>query len=134
MRASWYAKALYDLETSSTLTPEKLVEQFVGTVEANGHLYMLPRILRAYERSTSKQEKRETIEVTTAFEMAQSEVLALLRSEPYSNILSPKHKRVVRKVDSNVIGGVIARTSTSRVDMSHKNMLIQIYQNMTNQL
>lgn len=134
MRSSWYAKALFDLTEKSTLAEDTLIQHFVGTITRNGHLHMLPRILRSYARIKAKALKRATIEVTTATPANEREVLALLRNEPFSRILSPKHKRVVRLVDPNIIGGTIARTSSARVDMSYKSMLVGIYQNMTNHL
>lgn len=134
MRASWYAKALFALTEEKVLSEEKIAAHFIGTVSANGHAHMLPKILRSYERLVSKQEKKETIEVVTATALSQEDVGKLLRKEPWSSILSPQHKRVERKIDPTVIGGVLARTSSARIDMTHKNMLMQIYQNMTSQL
>ncbi len=134
MRASWYAKALYGVTTEGALSEADAVERFLGTVSANGHTHMLRKILRAYERLLATHAKREIIEVTTATELSQAEVAQLLRKEPFSNILSSKHKRVLRRIDPAIIGGAVARTSASRVDQSHKNMLVQIYQNMTNHL
>jgi F0F1-type ATP synthase delta subunit len=95
---------------------------------------MLHKILRAYERILAKNEKHETIEVTTATPLSEPEVAQLLRSEPFAKLISGTHRRVKRKVDPTIIGGAVARTSTSRTDASHKHMLMQIYQNMTNTL
>lgn len=134
MRASWYARALYDISLSGLLSEEKTIAHFMGTLSANGHTHMLPRILRVYERIATKEAKKETIVLTTATEIPEAHVAALLRKEPFSHILSGAHRRVERVVDESIIGGAIARTSTLRVDHSHKNMLVQIYQNMTNQL
>jgi|GEM_PF-1746775 len=133
MRASYYAKALYDLGTSSSLTPDALLSNFLSVVSLNGHQHMLPRIVRFYEKSLKKREKEEIIGVTTAVESSQTDITALLRKEPFSKILSSSHKRVVRSVNPGIIGGVVVKTNSSRIDASHKNSLIQIYQQMTKQ-
>ncbi len=134
MRASWYAKAIYDLVETGVMSEEKSIEHVVGVVRMNGHEYMLPKIVRAIERIAQKREKHETIEVITANELPQEEVSALLRKEQFARILSPLHKRVVRKVDETLIGGTIVKTDSVRIDMSYKSALREIYQNMTNTL
>lgn len=134
MRASWYAKAIYELVETGAMSKEKSVEHVVGVVRMNGHEYMLPKIVRAIERIAQKNAKHETIEVITANELPQTEVSALLRQEQFAKILSPLHKRVVRKVDPTLIGGTIVKTDSERIDMSYKRMLQEIYQNMTNTL
>ena len=133
MRPSSYAKALFAVAGEGTLSEEKLLEHFLGTLRTNGHVHMLPRVLRAYERILAKHTKKETIEVTTATELSQTEVATLLRKEPFANVLTTLHKRVERKVDSSVVGGAIVRTSGTRIDASYKRKLLDLYQSLTTQ-
>lgn len=134
MRASWYAKAIHDLVETRALSEEKALEHVIGVVRMNGHEYMLPKIVRAMERIAQKRAKHETIEVITAEILPEKDVSALLKGEQFSKILSPLHKRVVRKVDPTLIGGTIVKTDSERIDMSYKRMLQEIYQHMTNTL
>lgn len=128
MRASYYAQALYDLTHTQKGDEEKLVHQFVATVAGNGHAHMLPKILKSYERISTKQEKKSTIEVTGAVPLTEDEVLLLLKKEPFKNALTAAHKKVVRKTDSTLVGGVVVRTGKLRIDASHKRMLVDLYQ------
>lgn len=131
MRASYYAKALREIETSGTIPEEKLVEHFLGVLAQNGHTHMLPNILRSYERMRSKEEAQGTIEVTSATSMAESEVQALLKKDPFRNVLTASHKKVIRKTDPTLVGGVVVRSGTTRYDASYKRMLLELYQSLT---
>ena len=130
MRATWYAQALYELETEGQMSDTTSFLHFVGTVRGNGHAHMLPKIIRAYERISTRAEKQSTIEVTTAVDCTQEEVGKLLRKEPFAHVLLPTHKKVVRKVDPTLIGGAIVRTGGVRIDASYKRKLQELYQSL----
>jgi F0F1-type ATP synthase delta subunit len=134
MRASYYSRALHALLATAPTSSEKLLKQFTETVVANGHAHLLPKIVRSFEKLTVKDEKASTIEVVSATPLTEAAVAALLKQEPYKLALSPSHKKVVRKTDDAVIGGIVVRTGAMRIDGSHKRALLDLYQNMTNTL
>ena len=131
MRASYYAKALREIEVSGKIPEEKLVDHFLGILTQNGHTHMLPKILRSYERMRSKEEAQSTIEVISAAPMTEHEVQSLLKKDPFRNALTASHKKVIRKTDATLVGGVVVRSGTTRHDASYKRMLLELYQSLT---
>ena len=130
MRASHYAKALFDLTENGKITDAVLVERVVATATANGHAHLLPKIARSFERIVAQEEKRRTIVVTGATALSQEDVIKLLKREPYSRALSADHKKVVRKTDDTLVGGVVVRAGSLRVDGSYKRALLDLYQSL----
>ncbi|MDO8520637.1 MAG: F0F1 ATP synthase subunit delta [bacterium] len=133
MRASHYAQAFHDLVFARTIEEGTLVKQFVATVKENGHAHLFRKILRSLERIMRREEKQSTIEVTSAAALSKEEVGTLLKKEPWKHVLSSGHKKVVRKTDETLIGGMVLRTSTAKIDASHKRALLDLYQSLTSQ-
>lgn len=131
MRASSYAQALHGALLEHPEHEEKILSQFVETVGRNGHSHLFPRIVKHFARIIGKTEQETTIEVISAKEMTEGEVVALLKKEPFKLALTARHKKVIRKVDDQIIGGVIVHAGTTRIDASHKQALLQIYHNFT---
>ncbi len=128
MRASWYAKALIHLAPS--MPEDELVTRLVSTLKHNGHMHMLPKIVRAYERLVSRRDRHSTITVTTERPYEQAEITQLLRQDDFAKTLTTTHKRVVRVVDPTIVGGAIVRTSKDRVDRSYKRALLDLYRSL----
>ncbi|HEY9585329.1 MAG TPA: F0F1 ATP synthase subunit delta [Candidatus Paceibacterota bacterium] len=134
MRASSYAQAFHELTTSRKIEEGALVKQFVAIVAGNGHAHLLPKIVRSLERTLRREEKKETIEVTSAKELSTGDVTELLKREPFKHALSPLHKKVVRKTDPTLVGGTIVRTGALRIDASYKRSLLELYRHVTEEL
>lgn len=130
MRGKYYAQALYEALQASPSKEETLLKHFIETVKRNGHAYLFPKIIRAFEGIVSKEVKKSTIVVTSARPLSDEKVVALLKKEPFKNALSASHKKVSRKTDERIIGGVVVRTGTTRIDASHKRALLDIYQSL----
>lgn len=135
MRASHYAQALYRATNDGkNREVEKTVAFFLDIVKANGHTHLLSRITKSLARLELKADKRTMIEVTSAQELSEQSVLELLKKEPFSKALESTHRHVVRKTDDTIIGGVVVRTASMRIDASHKRTLIDMYKGMTETL
>lgn len=130
MRASYYAKALREIEVSGKIPEDKLVDHFLRTLTQNGHAHMLPKIVRSYERIRNNEEAQSTVEVTSASPMTEQDVQALLKKDPFRNVLTASHKKVIRKTDTTLIGGAVVRSGTTRYDASYKRMLLELYQSL----
>ena len=130
MRAIHYAKAFHELALSKKVEGATLVKQFVGTVAQNGHTHLFPKIVRSLERTLSREEKKETIEVTSAKELSPEEVRKLLKKDPFKHALSSAHKKVIQKVDETLVGGSVVRTGSLKIDASHKHSLLELYQSV----
>ena len=133
MRGKYYAQALHEVLLTTSHSEETLLKHFIETVRANGHAYLFPKIVRAYESIIAKEVKASTIVVVSAKPLTDEKVVALLKKEPFKNALSMSHKKVSRMTDDNIIGGVVVRTGTTRIDASHKRALLDIYQSLISQ-
>lgn len=130
MRASCYAQAFHELAVARKIEQVTLVKQFVATVMQNGHAHLFPKIVRLLERTLVREEKKETIEVTSAKELSTEKVAELITQEPFKHAISPAHKKVTRKVDATLVGGTIVKTGALRIDASHKRALLELYQSL----
>ncbi len=130
MRASTYARALFELVHTKPLEEETLVQNFAQTVNANGHAHLFPKILKSFARINAKHEAKRTIEVISSVPLEESELLMLLKKEPFSTALTKEHKNVTRRIDETLIGGAVVKTGNMRIDGSYKRMLLDLYQNI----
>lgn len=130
MRAAHYAKALQELTAAGKISEGMLMKQFVSTVAQNGHAHLFPKIVRSLERIERREEKKATIEVTSAMELTAEKVAALLKQEPFKQAIAPGHKKVIRKIDETLVGGTVVRTGTLKIDASHKHALLDLYQSL----
>lgn len=131
MRASYYSRALYAALKEHPEQEEKLLRQFAETVKANGHLYLLPKIVRSVEKLQEKDEKEGTIVITSATPLTAEHTQELLKKEPFKHALLASHKKVVRSVDDSLVGGVVVKTGSTRIDGSYKRALLDLYQHIT---
>ncbi len=131
MRAAHYAKALHEILKTHKQDEEKMLKHFAETVAANGHAHLFRKIIKSYERMLAKEDKATTIEVTSATPLSTDAVAALLKKEPFKHALSASHKRVERKTDDSIVGGIVVRTGTMRIDGSYKRSLLELYQTLT---
>ncbi len=130
MRASYYSRALHAALKEHPEMEEKLQKQFMETVSANGHSYLLPKIVRSFEKLQEKDEKAGTIVVTSATEITTEHTQELLKKEPWKHALSTSHKKVIRTVDHSLVGGVVVKTGNTRIDGSYKRALLDLYQHI----
>ena len=130
MRASWYAKAFFDLANSKTMGEEQLINHFTKTVTENGHAFMFPQILRSLKRIQEREEQKTTIEITSVAPISENEIGTILKHRYFKHAVSPFHKRVIRKTDETLVGGTVVRTGTLRVDTSYKRALLDLYTNV----
>lgn len=131
MRASYYSRALHAALGEHPEAEAKLLKQFAETVAANGHSYLLPKIIRSFEKLTAKDEKDGTIVVISAIALTAENTQELLKKEPFKHALSTSHKKIVRTVDGSLVGGVVVKTGSTRIDGSYKRALLDLYQHIT---
>lgn len=132
MRASHYAHALQSLMRAKPQEQDSILEHFFEVIKKNDHEHLLKKIVRSFARLHERELKQSTIEVVTVSAIHENEVQQILKKTPFSKILTTSHKRVDRKVDDSIVGGVIVRTGSQRVDASYKRALTELYQHITN--
>ncbi len=128
MRASHYAHALFESLKDHPQKQDEIFKNFFGTLKINGHQHLIQKILRSFERRNAKEEARTTITITSAHDLSDTEVQNLLKREPYKNLLTAKHKKVLKTVDETLITGSVVRSKGTRADGSGKRLLWDFYQ------
>ena len=113
-----YAQALY--EAISETKPEdhdKVLDNFVKIIAQNGDLGKYPEIESEYQKLESKAQGIKQVEVTTATEVDAKSLIAEL------NTIVGKKIEITRKIDPEIIGGIVVRVDDTLIDASVKNNL-----------
>ncbi len=114
-----YAQALYESFTDTKPKDHnQIIENFILVLKKNGDLGEYEKIIAVFEDYDRSQKGVKEVEVTTAHEGKLSkEVLTHL------NKLVGKNIEIKRKVDENIIGGVVIKVDDTLIDGSTKRQL-----------
>ena len=99
---------------------DELVHNFVLLVSEKGRAGELEEIHRELDALVAADQKRLTVELTTAFELSEDEVASILRKIEQS---SGRTVEATRKVDPRLIGGIVLQAGSLRVDASVRGRL-----------
>ena len=99
---------------------DELLRNFVLLAVEKGRAGELGEIHREFERLAAREERRLTVELTTAYELSEEEAGAIL-----DQIESASGRKVeaTRTVDPSLIGGVVLQAGSLRVDASVRGRL-----------
>jgi F-type H+-transporting ATPase subunit delta len=110
-----------DPETKAGLVGEllgeadELVRNFVRLAAQKGRIGDIEEIARAFDRLMAAEERRLDVELTTAFELSDTEAEAILKQ---IRTASGREVEATRKVDPSLIGGFVLQAGSMRVDAS----------------
>lgn len=99
---------------------DELVRNFVLLITEKGRASQVEEIHRELERLVASEERRLTVELTTAFELSDDEASSILKTIEDA---SGRQVDATRKVDSALIGGVVLQAGSLRVDASVRGRL-----------
>jgi len=99
---------------------DELVRNFVLLVTEKGRASQVEEIHRELERLVAIEERRLTVELTTAFELSDDEASSILKTIEDA---SGRKVEATRKVDPALIGGVVLQAGSLRVDASVRGRL-----------
>jgi F-type H+-transporting ATPase subunit delta len=94
---------------------DELVRNFVRLAAEKGRIGDIEEIARAFDRLMAAEERRIDVELTTAFELSDSEAEAILKQIREA---SGREVEATRKVDPSLIGGFVLQAGSMRVDAS----------------
>ena len=94
---------------------DELVRNFVRLAAEKGRIGDIEEIGRAFDRLMAAEERRIDVELTTAFELSDSEAEAILKQ---IRAASGREVEATRKVDPSLIGGFVLQAGSMRVDAS----------------
>jgi F-type H+-transporting ATPase subunit delta len=94
---------------------DELIRNFLRLVAEKGRIGQIEEIAREFDRLMAREERRLTVELTTARELSDDEARDLLQQIEQA---SGRKIEATRKVDQSLIGGFVLQAGSMRVDAS----------------
>jgi F-type H+-transporting ATPase subunit delta len=99
---------------------EPLFTHFLQVVAEKGRAGELADIAKEFERLMAREERRLTVELTTARELTDVEADAILKQIEDA---AGRKVEATRKVDPDLVGGIVLQAGSLRVDASVRGRL-----------
>lgn len=99
---------------------DELVRNFLLLVTEKGRGSQVEEIHREFDALVAAEQKRLTVELTTAYELSDDEAAGILQRIEAS---SGRAVEATRKVDPALIGGIVLQAGSLRVDASVKGRI-----------
>ena len=109
---------------------EPLFASFLQLVAEKGRAGELEEIAREFERLMAREERRLTVELTTARELSDAEAAAILRQ---IETAAGRTVEATRTVDPGLVGGIVLQAGSLRVDASVRGRLERLRQELVKQ-
>jgi len=107
---------------------DQLVRNFLLLTVEKNRAGQLREIHREFERLMAAEERRLTVEVTTAYELSDDEARQLVGQIEQA---SGRPVDATRTVDPNLIGGIILQAGSLRLDASIRSRLERLRRELT---
>lgn len=102
---------------------DELVRNFLLLVTEKGRGGQIEEIYREFDALVATEQKRLTVELTTAYELSDDEAAEILKRIESS---SGRAVEATRKVDPALIGGIVLQAGSLRIDASIKGRLASL--------
>jgi F-type H+-transporting ATPase subunit delta len=99
---------------------DELLRNFLRLLSEKGRSGQIEEIQREFERLAAAEERRLEVELTTAYELSEAEERRILKQIEEA---SGRTVEATRKVDPDLIGGVVLQAGSLRVDASVRGRL-----------
>ncbi len=99
---------------------DALVRNFLLLLAEKGRIGELDEILRELDALVAEEERRLTVELTTAYELSEAEAEAIVAQIEQA---AGRQVDATRRVDPDLIGGLVLRAGSMRVDASVRGRL-----------
>ena len=106
---------------------DELVRNFLLLVAEKGRAAQLEGIEREFERLAAAEEGRLEVELTTAYELSDEDAREIVRQIEQA---SGRTVEATRRVDPDLIGGIILQAGSLRVDASVRGRLARLRQEL----
>ena len=100
-----------------------LAANFAGVVAENRRLFLLPQMIRQFRTLLSQHRGEVDAEVTSATELSESQIVAL-RAKLSAAV--GREVRLTANVDPQVLGGLVVRVGSRRIDSSLRTQLANL--------
>ena len=99
---------------------DELVHNFLRLIAAKGRAGQIPGIRDEFQALVDRAQGRVAVELTTAFELSDDEAASIVAQIEQS---SGRKVEATRKVDPELVGGMILQAGSLRVDASVRGRL-----------
>jgi F-type H+-transporting ATPase subunit delta len=106
---------------------EPLVKNFLLLTAEKGRAGEIEEIAREFERLMAREERRLTVELTTARELTEDEVQAIVAQIEKA---AGRKVEATRSVDPELVGGIVLQAGSYRVDASVRGRLERLRQEL----
>ena len=106
---------------------EPLFTNFLRLVAEKGRAAEVEEIAREFERLMAREERRLTVELTTARELTDKEAAAIVAQIEKA---AGRKVEATRGVDPDLVGGIVLRAGSYRVDASVRGRLERLRQEL----
>jgi len=107
---------------------DELLRNFLRLLAEKGRIGELDEVQREFERLVSAAEGQLDVELTTAFELSEEEMEAIVDQIAQA---SGRRVRASRRVDPDLIGGLVLQVGSRRVDASVRGRLERLRRELT---
>jgi F-type H+-transporting ATPase subunit delta len=109
---------------------DELVRNFLLLLAEKGRIRELDEIVRELDALVAEEERRLTVDLTTAYELSDSEADTIVREIERA---AGRKVDATRRVDPDLIGGVVLRAGSMRVDASVRGRLERLRHELATQ-
>ncbi len=106
---------------------DELVRNFLRLIAGKGRAGQVAGIREEFQALVDRAQGRVAVELTTAFELSDDEAAAIVSQIEQA---SGRSVEAVRKVDAGLIGGMVLRAGSLRVDASVRGRLERLRQGL----
>jgi F-type H+-transporting ATPase subunit delta len=106
---------------------EPLFRNFLLVVTDKGRIGELEHIAAEFERLMAREERRLTVELTTARELSDDEARAIVEQIEQA---AGRKVEATRRVDPDLVGGIVLQAGSYRVDASVRGRLERLRQTL----
>jgi F-type H+-transporting ATPase subunit delta len=106
---------------------DELLRNFLRLVAEKGRIGEIEEIAREFDRLIAAQERRVKVELTTAYELSDDDAQEIVRQIEQS---TGRTVEATRSVDPSLIGGLVLKADTLRVDASVRGRLERLRQDL----
>ena len=106
---------------------EPLFTNFLQVVAEKGRAAEIEEIAKEFERLMAREERRLTVELTTARELSEDETKAILKQIEDA---AGRKVEATQRVDPALVGGIVLQAGSLRVDASVRGRLERLRQEL----
>jgi len=106
---------------------DELLRNFLRLTAEKGRIGEIEEIAREFDRLMAAEQRRVKVELTTAYELSDEEARDIVRKIEES---TGRTVEATRRVDPNLIGGLVLQADTLRVDASVRGRLERLRQEL----